>query len=191
MAMPAYELRDINGDVERAAPLVWEVGGPPVGAHAEAPAVVATDTTGHGEERRARVGYVLVVDDDPAIVALLLALLRDDEGFLVRAATSVEAALRVAGSATALVDGAVAEAPALLLLDVSLLGERVEEAIQRLRMAPGWERTPIALCSGSEHLAATARQVGATAFLRKPFQLDAIVELAETFVRRVDAEGQD
>lgn len=116
-------------------------------------------------------GEVLVIDDDPAIVALLVALLRDDEGFAVRAAYGVAPVLAAPGE----------RPPALILLDVTLPGEEVTNAAGKLRTLPGWERVPLLLCSGREDVSAIARSVGAAGHLRKPFDMDAVATLAERY----------
>jgi len=116
---------------------------------------------------------VLVVDDDPEIVRLLVDLLRE-EGHTVRGAHSLREALARAGSAP----------PDVALLDVSLPGEGLAAGLARLRARPGWERVPVVLCSGQERLEALARAVGAAGALRKPFNLDDVLDLVERCARR-------
>ena len=119
-------------------------------------------------------GGVLVVDDDPAIVELLVALLHDDERFAVRTAYSAEQAAALAP----------VQPPALILLDVSLPGESVTSAAALLRSRRGWEDAHIVVCSGKEDLDIIARDLGADGYLRKPFNLDAVVEVVERYARR-------
>jgi CheY-like chemotaxis protein len=119
---------------------------------------------------------VLVIDDDPAIVGLLVSLLRDEEGFAVRAAHSTAQVLRLPPL----------RPPRLILLDVTLPGERVTQSVRRLRALPGWQDAAIVICSGQEDLPRTARRTGARGFLRKPFDLDAVVALAERYARHAE-----
>lgn len=117
--------------------------------------------------------YVLVVDDDGGIVRLLVELLRE-EGYATHAASTVSQALGCAP----------AYPPAVALLDVTLPGEEITAAVARLRARPGWSSVPIVLCSGRETLDAVARGVGAVAYLRKPYDLDALLALVERHAPR-------
>jgi CheY-like chemotaxis protein len=130
-------------------------------------------TYGEMAPRTTRPGYVLIVDDDPAIVELLVTLLHDDEGFEVHAAQSVAQALKEAPSAS----------PALIILDMTLPGTAVRDAAAHLRGRPGWKDAPLALCSGQERIASAADELGAIAYLRKPFNIEAVVTLAERYMQ--------
>jgi CheY-like chemotaxis protein len=120
----------------------------------------------------AKRDYVLVIDDDPAIVDLLVAFLYEDEGFPVHASHSVRD----------LLTHTPPEPPGLILLDITLPHEDKDELAPSLRRLPGWHDTPIVLCSGQDYLQDIAREVGAVAFLTKPFSLDEISELAHHYV---------
>ncbi len=106
---------------------------------------------------------VLVADDDPTIVALLSATLRQD-GFRVLTASDGEVALRVAR----------AERPALILLDwrmPALEGVEVTRAL-RSDTDPHLRSVPIVLLTGetgSENTAA-GFAAGVTDYLIKPFK---------------------
>ena len=117
---------------------------------------------------------VLVIDDDPDVLGLLVMVLREEAGMLVQPAQSVAEALR---------NQAAAAIPALILLDMVLPGEDAHDAVLQLRALPGWENVPIVLCSGREDIAASAHTLGAAGYLRKPFDLDALVSLAERYTR--------
>jgi CheY-like chemotaxis protein len=137
-----------------------------------------------GSQMRSRVsstssetkrGYVLVIDDDPAIVDLLVALLHEDEGFPVHTAYSIRQ----------LISHVPPEPPGLILLDVTLPGEEIDELAPSLHRLPGWHDTPIVLCSGRDRLPEIAERVGAVAYLTKPFSLDTVTELAHQYVPTV------
>jgi CheY-like chemotaxis protein len=117
---------------------------------------------------------VLVIDDDPDVLGLLVMVLREEAGMLVQPAHSVAEALR--GQPAAAV-------PALIVLDMSLPGEDAHDAVLQLRALPGWENVPIILCSGRDDIAASARTLGAAGYLRKPFDLDTLVSLAQRYAR--------
>src|SRR5579871_6831063 len=85
----------------------------------------------------ARRDYVLVIDDDPGIVDLLVALLHEDEGFPVRTAHSM-------GQVCA---ETPPEPPGLILLDMTLPGEESDALASRFRPQPSWQDTHMLLCS--------------------------------------------
>ena len=116
--------------------------------------------------------YVLIIDDDPAIVDLLVALLQEDEGYSVRAAHSVRQVL----------EDTPIEPPGLILLDITLPGEKPDDLTPSLRRLPGWFDTPIVLCSGRDSLPEIAERVGAVAYLNKPFSLDDVTDLAHRYL---------
>jgi DNA-binding response OmpR family regulator len=106
---------------------------------------------------------VLVADDDPTIVALLTATLRQD-GFRVLTAGDGETALRMAR----------AERPALILLDWRMPALEGVEVAQALRSDPDpyLRSVPIVLLTGetgSENTAA-GFAAGVTDYLTKPFK---------------------
>ena len=121
-----------------------------------------------------RRGRLLIVDDDPMIVDLLISLLRDDECFPVLTAYSAEQALALAAI----------DPPVAALLDVSLPGADIVETVSRLHRTPGCETLPVALCSGHECLNVLAAATGAVAAFPKPFDLDALVHVIERYVQR-------
>src|SRR5262249_8271552 len=113
---------------------------------------------------------VVVIDDDPDILSLLVIVLGEEAGMTVFPARSVDARL---GSQSRSPDPA--PAPALILLDMSLPDENLHDAVQRLRAHPGWGCVPIILCSGREDIVAAANALAAAGYLRKPFDVDAVI----------------
>jgi DNA-binding response OmpR family regulator len=110
---------------------------------------------------------VLVVEDDRYIRQLVVDTLTD-EGYEVRAAESGEAGLEVLG----------AWVPDLILLDVTLptMDGPSFRAEQRRLPAPA-SAVPVVLVTGAykhEHL---VKDLEAYALLRKPFDLDRLVDL--------------
>ena len=109
---------------------------------------------------------VLVVDDDPLIRRGIQRVL-EHEGFVVEtAADGSEAVARAAQ-----------RPPALVVLDMILPtvgavgGSGVADA---LRAAHG-DDLPIILITADGQAAEKARQIGAVSYLRKPFEVDALV----------------
>lgn len=116
--------------------------------------------------------YVLIIDDDPAIVDLLATFLQEDEGFPVHTSHSVRELLCHTPS----------QPPGLILLDITLPDEDSDELAPSLRRLPGWHDAPIVLCSGQEYLPKIATEAGAVAYLTKPFSLDEVAKLAHQYV---------
>ncbi len=110
---------------------------------------------------------VLVIDDEPPIVELL-ALLFEEEGFLVLSAYDGAEGLRLAEE----------QQPDLVISDVSMPRLSGIDLVRRLR--DDGRATPVILMS------AVVRHVPADGviFVPKPFDLDEMLELAITRLRR-------
>lgn len=102
---------------------------------------------------------MLVVDDDHDLCAVMQSIL-EDEGY------SVEAA----GDGLAAIGAAERHQPRLVVLDITLPGASGPEVARRLRQAYG-PRLPILAVTADGSAARKAREVGAYAYLRKPFEL--------------------
>jgi two-component system response regulator (stage 0 sporulation protein F) len=125
--------------------------------------------------------YVLIIDDDPSIVDLLATFLHDDEGLTVHTSYSVRE----------LLDHTPPVPPGLILLDITLPDEDSDKLAFNLRRLPGWHNAPIVLCSGQDYLPRIAREVGAVAYLTKPFSLDALADLAHQYVPVISQNEDD
>jgi DNA-binding response OmpR family regulator len=108
-------------------------------------------------------GPVLIVEDDAAIRALLLDVLRG-EGLRVRAAPDGRADLEIA----------VRERPAAVVLDWQIPYLGGGGVADGLRAAYG-DGLPILLVSADPHIAAHAARIGAVAFMPKPFEVGPLV----------------
>jgi CheY-like chemotaxis protein len=132
------------------------------GAGAPAPpAGLGAPAAGVGEPSASPT--VLVADDDPTIVAILTATLRQD-GFRVLAAADGDTALRLAR----------AERPALILLDWHMPAREGLEVTRLLRADadPSLRDVPIVLLTGDTGQENTAAgfAAGVTDYLTKPFK---------------------
>lgn len=117
--------------------------------------------------------HVLIVDDEPAIVAAVRARL-EREGFAVLAAASAEAALLVFDEGP----------PDLLLLDVGLPGMDGFELLRRLR-ARGFALPVVLLTArGDEIDRVVGLELGADDYVVKPFSVRELVARARTLLRR-------
>jgi CheY-like chemotaxis protein len=120
---------------------------------------------------------VLVVDDDPQL-RQVIRLVLEDEGFVVALATDGREA----------VESVERLRPAMIVLDMLLPrldGAGVAEALRRAHD----DGLQIVLMSGSDGAEAVARRCGANGFLRKPFDLDALLAAVRRCAPPVVAGG--
>lgn len=116
-------------------------------------------------------GAVLAVDDDPSILDLMTDILAG-EGYRVLAAQNGAEALRV-------LEG---DRPCVVLLDM------------RMPTLDGWGfaaamrdrglRYPLVVVTAAENARAWAQEIGADAYLAKPFQLSELLRIVERFCPR-------
>ncbi len=104
-------------------------------------------------------GTVLVVDDDPSIVELVVIAL-EDEGYAVISAVN-GAALQIARD----------RQPDVILLDIMMPGMDGIEVSRRLRADPATANIPIVAMSAMERLHAAAPLMVANDRLPKPFEI--------------------
>jgi len=123
-----------------------------------------------GDKRR-----VLVVDDDRLLCTMLRATF-ELEGFIVDEANHVIEAERVLARSK----------PDAIVLDIGLPGIDGLFYTERLRETPQAETLPIIVISGSDEAGRRAREVGASGFLRKPFNP---LELLSLVRRQVDVSA--
>jgi two-component system chemotaxis response regulator CheY len=122
--------------------------------------------TAAGVPAAARGGpVVLVVEEEPAIRALLRAVL-EDAGYAVREAADGAAALREVRAAR----------PALVLLDLYLPRTGGWTFAETYRREPG-RRAPIVVLTADANAEAHAAALGAAGHLVKPFDLDELLGL--------------
>ncbi len=113
---------------------------------------------------------ILLVEDDRAIRDSLHDLLLD-EGYAVTPAKSVEEALDVL---------ARERCPCLILLDLMMPRMDGRTMLATLKSDPDLARIPVIVMTAARVFEAP----GAAAVLRKPFHVDAILELVEQFCGR-------
>jgi CheY-like chemotaxis protein len=116
-------------------------------------------------------GYILLIDDEEAILDVLISVLHDDEGYEVLAVRSGGEALSVAPQTS----------PSFIMMDVTLPNEEPSEVVRLLRNRPGWERAAVVICSAIPRLREVAEQLGADGWLPKPFELDELIAVARRF----------
>lgn len=119
---------------------------------------------------------VLVVDDDVQILTFIQGAL-EDEGFTVRSATDGGRAVEIAMDFE----------PDLLIVDVTLpvlSGHGVTTSLRGLRA----KALPVLVITADGHASEKARQLNAFAYLRKPFELD---DLLDEVRRALDTSAAD
>ena len=113
---------------------------------------------------------ILVVEDDPDLLALVEMILAD-AGYRVATASEGRAALaRVA-----------AEMPALIFLDMRMPGMNGWEFVREFRARHG-RAAPIVVVTAAENARARAEEIGADGWLAKPFDLDDVVSVVQRFL---------
>jgi DNA-binding NtrC family response regulator len=117
---------------------------------------------------------VLVVDDTPANLDVLVALL-ERRGYEVMAASSGELALRVVKST----------APQLILLDVMMPGLDGYAVCRRLKADPLTAKTPVIFISAREEAESVVAgfAAGAVDYIGKPLQAEEVVARVEAHLR--------
>jgi CheY-like chemotaxis protein len=110
---------------------------------------------------------LLVVDDDTDLREALEEVLRD-AGHTVLGASNGREALDVLARTRPL--------PGLVLLDMMMPVLDGLGFAQELHTVPEWRDIPVVIFSASASNAAVAREVGACAYLRKPVDVEVLVE---------------
>lgn len=114
---------------------------------------------------------VLVVEDDPDLLALM-ELVLSQAGHRVRTAPEGAAALaRVAE-----------ELPGLIFLDMRMPGMNGWEFAREFRARHG-RACPIVVVTAAENARERAEEIGADGWLAKPFDLDDVLQVAERYLR--------
>ena len=111
---------------------------------------------------------ILIVEDDENLAELLSAFIDGEDYQTVRAADGIEG-LRLSHCIS----------PALVLCDKNMPGISGDELLRALRSDPASGRIPLVLMSGEpvENL----DEIGADAFLPKPFTFDTVIEMVRRF----------
>jgi len=110
---------------------------------------------------------ILVVDDDPDILALIASVL-SNAGHIVLTAADGQTALTVAHQCP----------PAAVVLDL-MLPDMGREAVARTLRAWYGPSLPIIILSASRQVRQAASALGILAYLDKPFDVDTLVRLVE------------
>ena len=115
--------------------------------------------------------FILVVDDDGPILALMRNLLKEF-GFRALTAESGEKAI----------DAARQNPPALVLLDKNMPGMPSHEVIRSLRGEPGGDKLPILILSGERLTRSDIAALGANDAVQKPFDVVMLIQQIRRYV---------
>jgi len=115
---------------------------------------------------------VLVVDDDPDMVAIIRIML-DDSGYQVRCARNGKEAL----------ESVAEKMPAVVLLDMLMPVMDGWQCARELRARYG-RRVPIVVVTAAEHAGARAEQVGGDEVLAKPFEMAELLRIVARYAPR-------
>lgn len=116
---------------------------------------------------------ILVVDDELSN-AEVLALVLQEEGFHVTVAGDGRQALQRMEQA----------APDLLITDYMMPGMSGVELARAVRLLPQYETLPVLLMSGAAGSALAAQPRDFDAFLRKPFDIEALLKAVRALLAR-------
>ncbi|MGC4098024.1 MAG: response regulator [Nitrospira sp.] len=115
--------------------------------------------------------------EDHGDTACLVRFILERNGYAVRHAPDGWNAKRLAETS---------DPPSLVLLDISLPGLSGLRVLSAIRMSPTWQRVPVIVLTAdtrSDSLV-EATNLGATAYLTKPFSKERLMQAVEQFLPR-------
>lgn len=121
---------------------------------------------------------IVVVDDDPGILDALQ-MLFESEGYRVQTCPKGDDVEALRDDTGAL--------PDVIVLDVLLSGKDGRTICRTLKSQPATRHIPIVMISAHPAAEQSVKEVGADAFVAKPFAID---DLLDTVARLLTAEGK-
>jgi two-component system, chemotaxis family, chemotaxis protein CheY len=121
---------------------------------------------------------LLVIEDDPAIREMLEMVL-DSEGFEVVTAQHGAAAMAMLEAVE----------PSLILLDMKMPVMDGWSFLERYRQRPG-AKVPVVVLTAAQDASRRAAEVGADAYVAKPFVIDDLVRIVERYLPADAPTGQ-
>ena len=115
---------------------------------------------------------VLVIDDNAGILfAMQQALeLKDYDVHITETFAGIDAVKKIA--------------PDLIYLDISLVGQDGREIAQELKRDPWTKKIPIIILTAYPSAGGLAKEAGADGFLPKPFELENLWKMTETYTSK-------
>lgn len=121
-------------------------------------------------ESNRKKALVLVIDDEPEVLGNVATVL-NQAGFACHCCSTAEAAI----------DMSRRSAPDLIISDINLGGASGLELCERIKEDPTLKHVPVMFLSGAQipDIIRRSHAVGGTYYLRKPFDPEVLVELAD------------
>ena len=113
---------------------------------------------------------ILIADDDPAILDVL-SLFLEDVGYEVETTDD-----------GATIQQAQSDYPDLMMLDIWMSGWNGRDICIALKRQEATKHIPIILVSANRDTEKIAQEAGADDFLKKPFDLDNVLEMIERYI---------
>jgi len=114
-----------------------------------------------------RARQILVVDDDPGILETIRLML-EDEGYFVQTSEKGDYAESLRDDNDGL--------PDLIVLDVLLSGKNGRAICKKLKSQYDTRHIPVVMISAHPDAERTVKDVGADAFVAKPFSIDTLLD---------------
>ncbi|MFP5384918.1 MAG: response regulator [Bacteriovoracia bacterium] len=115
---------------------------------------------------------ILIIEDDLDTQFLFTEIL-EEEGYRVISKININDALEFCNTHPL---------PDMIFLDLNFPDGTPEEFTKEFRKIPGTSKIPIVLISGKADIADYAKRLGAKSFLRKPFEIDPLLNLVSSFI---------
>ena len=119
--------------------------------------------------------FLLIVDDDPDILDALRFML-EDEGYRVQTSPKGDYAESLRDDNGGL--------PDLIILDVLLSGKDGRTICRKLKSQDDTKHLPIVMISAHPDAERSVREVGADAFVAKPFSVDLLLDTVAGLLQR-------
>ncbi len=115
---------------------------------------------------------IMIIEDDFETQFLFSELLQA-EGYDVKSVSNGDEALE------SLNDGS---SPDLIFMDLNFPGATPEDFMAALRSKPSSKDVPVVLVSGKSDIETYAEKLKAASFIKKPFELDPLLDLIQTLI---------
>ncbi len=123
--------------------------------------------------------HILVVDDEESILEVVQIVL-EGEGYVVQ--TSMNSSF---------LSTLTSPLPDVILLDVLLAGEDGRDISRRIKADSRLQHIPVIMLSAHSDASKVADTSGADAFLEKPFDVDALIDIVQKYASVVPSSNQE
>ena len=118
-------------------------------------------------------GYILIVDDEPAILESLQYLL-EYEGYAVKTTPKGDIVMNMSETNNSY--------PRLIILDMFLSGSDGRDIVRKLKLSPQTHDIPVMMISAYPNANREAEMVGADDFIPKPFEMNDLLGKVRKFI---------